>query len=307
MRYCHRTLRDFVQSHSPFSPAKDALKEFGRCLESYLAGIADSKNETEEHQKNLLRDFLAQSFGYDCNTRDRIDLAIYDDSTPKVLFEVKKSSNAQEFVKPNAQNLGLESKAFYESILYFLRETFTNKNNNLTHIILTNTEDFYIIDAKAYAAFAKDKAIVKAFKNCECKEGNDASTKRFYEELSHLLPNLDMEIQYTHFRIDNSILANYHSESLCHSEHSSCHSEPALAGEESHHTQSKRDVSTLPQHDKMPPNKQEIPHSLNAQYDNLACHSEASAEESHNILPLIYQALSPQVLLKRKTYFHKLY
>ena len=104
MRYCPRTLQDFVQSHSPFSPAKDALGEFGQSLESYLAGIADSKSETEEHQKNLLRDFLHKSFNYDCNTRDRIDLAIYEDSVPKVLFEVKKSDNAQEFVKPNVQN-----------------------------------------------------------------------------------------------------------------------------------------------------------------------------------------------------------
>ena len=261
MRYCPRTLQDFVQSHSPFSPAKDALGEFGQSLESYLAGIADSKGESEEHQKNLLRDFLHQSFGYDCNTKDRIDLAIYDDSVPKVLFEVKSSSNSHEFVKPNVQNL--ESKAFYESVLYFLRETITNKNNNLTHIVLTNTEDFYIIDAKVYAAFAKDKVILKAFKNCEHKEGNDASTKRFYEELSNLLPTLDMEIQYTHFRIDDSFSQVAISESLCHSEHSSCHSEPALAGEESQRTNNK---------------------------------------ESHNILPLLYHSLSPHVLLKRKTY-----
>ncbi|MBD5165389.1 MAG: class I SAM-dependent DNA methyltransferase, partial [Helicobacter sp.] len=134
-------MQDFVQSHSPFSPAKDALGEFGQSLESYLAGIADSKGESEEHQKNLLRDFLHQSFNYDCNTKDRIDLAIYEDSIPKVLFEVKSSSNSHEFVRLNAQNPNLECKAFYESILYFLRETITNKNNNLTHIVLTNTED----------------------------------------------------------------------------------------------------------------------------------------------------------------------
>ncbi|MDE7172986.1 MAG: class I SAM-dependent DNA methyltransferase, partial [Helicobacter sp.] len=261
MRYCPRILQDFVQSHSPFSPAKDALEEFGQSLESYLAGIADSKGESEEHQKNLLRDFLHKSFNYDCNTKDRIDLAIYEDSVPKVLFEVKKSDNAQEFVKPNAQNPNLECKAFYESILYFLRETITNKNNNLTHIVLTNTKDFYIIDAKVYAAFAKDKAILKAFKNCEHKEGNDASTKRFYEEIKNLLPNLDMEIPYTHFRVEDSILANCHSElSPCHSE-TLCHSEPALAGEESQRTNNKE-----------------------------------------HILPLLYQILSPHVLLKRKTY-----
>lgn len=30
MRYCPRTLQDFVQSHSPFSPAKGELEEFGQ-------------------------------------------------------------------------------------------------------------------------------------------------------------------------------------------------------------------------------------------------------------------------------------
>ena len=296
MRYSPRTLQDFVQSHSPFSPAKDELKEFGQNLRDYVLGIADSKSESEEHQKNLLRDFLHKSFNYDCNTRDRIDLAIYDDLIPRVLFEVKSSSNSHEFVKLNVQNPSLESKAFYESIFYFLRETITNKNNNLTYIILTNTEDFYIIDAKNYAAFAKDKAILKAFKNCEDKEGNDASTKRFYEEIKNLLPNLDMELKYTHFRIDDSILANCHCESICHSE-------PTLAGEESlskESKDSKRDLSALPQHDKIPPNKKDT--STNAQYDNTFCHSEASAEESQHILPLLYQSLSPHVLLKRKSY-----
>ncbi len=256
MRYCHTALQDFVQSHSPFSPVQSELEGFGQRLEAYLASIADSKSESEEHQKNLLRDFLYKSFGYDCNTRDKIDLAIYDDSIPRVLFEVKSSGNSHEFVKPSVQNPSLESKAFYESILYYLRETLTNRNNNLTHIILTNTEDFYIIDAKDYAAFAKDKAILKAFKNCEDKEGNDASTRRFYDELSNLLPSLDMELKYTHFKIEDSILANYH-ESLCHSE-------AVLAGEESQHTKNK--------------------------------------ESYNNILPLLYQVLSPHVLLKRKTY-----
>lgn len=299
MRYCHIALQDFVQSFSPLSPPQGELKKFGQRLESYVASIVDSKNESEEYQKNLLRDFLSQTFGYDCNTRGRIDLAIYDDSAPKVLFEVKKSSNGQEFVKLDAQNPSLESKAFYESILYFLRETLTNGNNNLTHIVLTNTEDFYIIDTKDYAAFAKDKAILKAFKNCEHKEGNDASTQRFYEKLKYLLPHLELELKYTHFRIEDSMLANL----------ANCHSEPALADEESHHAQSKRDVSALPQYDRIkPPSKRDVSLSTNAQYDNLACHSEASAKESQHtdnkeyILPLLYQLLSPQVLLKRKTY-----
>ncbi|WP_456152197.1 type IIG restriction enzyme/methyltransferase [Helicobacter mesocricetorum] len=182
------------------------------------------------------------------------------------------ANTLDENAKEARENISLESKAFYESILYFLREFLTHKNNNISFIILTNTQDFYCVDASEYVAFAKDKLILKAFKNCENKEGNDASTKRFYEEVKNLLPSLDMELKYTHFRLED-----------CQTNSPSCHSERS---EESQ--QSKRDVSALPQHDKIPPNKREI--STNAQYDK------------QTILPLLYQILSPQVLLKRKTY-----
>ncbi|MCH5313624.1 MAG: Eco57I restriction-modification methylase domain-containing protein, partial [Helicobacter sp.] len=130
----------------------------------------------------------------------------------------------------DSQEKSLESKAFYESILYYLRESLTHKNNNITHIILTNTRDFYCIDAQEYSQFAHNQRIIKAFENCENKEGNDSSTKRFYDELKDIISCLDTTLSYTHFALIEDIL-----------------------------------------HDK-------------------------------DLLPLLYAILSPQVLLKRKSY-----
>ncbi|WP_104721376.1 DUF7149 domain-containing protein [Helicobacter mesocricetorum] len=103
MRYTHIPLQDFIQSHSIISPAQDILQKFQQHLEIYLKNISAYKNESEEYQKNLLRDFLIQAFEYNCNTKDRIDLAIYEDSAPKVLFEVKSLSNKSEFIGGGGQ------------------------------------------------------------------------------------------------------------------------------------------------------------------------------------------------------------
>ncbi|WP_459178007.1 type IIG restriction enzyme/methyltransferase [Helicobacter muridarum] len=160
--------------------------------------------------------------------------------------------------------MSLESKAFYESILYFLREFITHKNNNITYIILTNTQKFYCIDAQEYMQFAKHKEIVKAFKNCEKKDGNDTSTKRFYEMLKFLLPNINSTLKYTYFCLDESLLDSnliYHAASSSHFESFSCHSE-ALA----------KDFQTI----------------------------ESKINKYQTSLALIYQAISPSTLLKHK-------
>ena len=48
MRYCPRTLQDFVQSHSPFSPAKGELEEFGQ---RDIAGIRPQHDKIPDISK----------------------------------------------------------------------------------------------------------------------------------------------------------------------------------------------------------------------------------------------------------------
>ncbi|STQ86884.1 DUF7149 domain-containing protein [Helicobacter muridarum] len=86
MRYYFITLQDFLTKNKNSSPTQEVLSNFKQSLKSYVANISDSKKESEEHQKNILSSFLSKTFDYSCNTRNKIDLAIYEDSTPKVLY-----------------------------------------------------------------------------------------------------------------------------------------------------------------------------------------------------------------------------
>ena len=119
-----------------FQHFKDALNE-----------LKDStnENESEEYNKNLITYFfnsIGYSKNYKINTAGRVDLAIYKDKIPEVLIEAKSPKNRTEMV--NVDNLN--KKAFWESILYYLRETIKEKNYNIRHIIITNNIDLFIFD-----------------------------------------------------------------------------------------------------------------------------------------------------------------
>lgn len=199
MKYNRISLEDFLGDfNSQINPSQSQIKTF----KEHLATLHKTDpEESEEHHKNEINDFLKNTFAYKINTRNKIDAAIYEDNQAQVIIEVKALKNKAEFPKiPDS----LESKALYESILYYLRELHTKGNNNIKHIILCNLNSFYIINAKDFhKCFIDDKKISGFFENTDKKQGNDDTTKKFYEEIAQYLPNLDKEISYTYFELTN--------------------------------------------------------------------------------------------------------
>ncbi len=126
-----------------------------------------NENESEEHNKNILADFLKDTFyknKYKINTKDRIDLAIYNgnksDDSVAVLIEVKKATNTNEMISQNRINV----KAFHELLLYFMRETINNNNFSIKHLVITDVKNWYIFDSKDfYNFFYTDKDFMKIF------------------------------------------------------------------------------------------------------------------------------------------------
>ncbi len=106
---------------------QDFKASLGRLLE-----LCDSKKD-EEFNKNLLIDFFKQTFygnRYFINTKDKSDLVIHNDkeveSSVGVIFETKKPTKADNSEMPKVDNLN--TKAFQQLVLYFLRERITHKN-----------------------------------------------------------------------------------------------------------------------------------------------------------------------------------
>lgn len=158
MKYKQIYIEEFIKDFKAFRPKEQIISEFSDELNKLLKNA--KKEDLEEYQKNEIAKLLREVFDYDCNVKGKIDLAIYEYEEAKVIFETKSVGNKAEFVKPNSNSL--ESKAFYESILYFLRENIINKNNNITFIILATAEVFYIIDAREYLNnFSKNKDYIR--------------------------------------------------------------------------------------------------------------------------------------------------
>ncbi|MFC3867853.1 type IIG restriction enzyme/methyltransferase [Helicobacter equorum] len=208
MHYIYKPLQEFLHTYTLPNPTTQSLDTFKEHLDHFLdqchKHTAQDTNESEEFQKNLIADFLKQAFSYPkINTKHKIDLAIYEDDEVKTFFEVKSIANKSEFPK-NTQSL--DSKALYEALLYYMREQ-NEGNNNLKCILLCNIESFYLISAKEFMKLSQSKELQKAYKNVDQKQGNDTSTKKFYEKAQEILSALDVEMTFTHFGIKNTDLA----------------------------------------------------------------------------------------------------
>lgn len=200
----HTSLKDFMKNQSPTNPTKEVIERFSKEIELLLKKAF--MQDDEEFQKNEINKFLGRVYGYDCNTKGRVDSAIYVDGEAQVLIEAKAFKNKSEFPKDTPL-----SKAFYESVLYYLREmgdfdNSSNSNNSIKHIILCNPYDFYVFDATNFRIFLKNKKIEKLYKNCDGKEGTDKSNPKFYKDLEkYLKGEFEGELSYTYFSLKDKL------------------------------------------------------------------------------------------------------
>ena len=158
-------------------------------FERFRANLADllarlRSEESEEHLKNHLADFLKDTWYKPTNlvnTSDRIDLAIYDGTSSTdpvaVMFETKSPVNKQEMMsreKPNA-------KAFHELVLYYLRQSLEEENQEINYLIVTNFYEWFIFDGVWFERNIRRNAkLVKAFKGLK-SSGHD--NRHFYDEI----------------------------------------------------------------------------------------------------------------------------
>ncbi|MBD2600149.1 DUF7149 domain-containing protein [Microcystis viridis] len=165
----------------------------------------DSK-KSEEFNKNLLIDFLKNTYytdRYFINTKERIDLVIHNNQDVKspvgVIFETKKPTRTINAEMPRLDHLN--TKAFQQLVLYFLRERVTDKNLEIKHLIVTNIYEWFIFDAKIFEElFFANKALVNQF--CDFEAGRLSSTKTdfFYQQIAEpAITKVIEQIKFTHF------------------------------------------------------------------------------------------------------------
>ncbi|GAA8138653.1 class I SAM-dependent DNA methyltransferase [Helicobacter pylori] len=192
-------LKDFIKKHNPQEPKKETIENFEKEINSLLENAL--RRNDEEFQKNEINKFLGKIYGYDCNTNEKVDSAIYVDGEVRVLIEVKALNNKTEFPKNRENPL---SKAFCQMVFYFLEEIEKEKNNSLKHTIICNAHEFFLFDCKDLLFLNEDKRIKKFYDSYAKKEGTDSSKPKFYEDLEqYLQKDFQGKLPYTYFNLND--------------------------------------------------------------------------------------------------------
>jgi hypothetical protein len=160
------------------------------------------KDESEEHLKNNLRDFLRDTFYIDSNainTKDKKDLVIHigktTDTDVAVIIEAKRPSNVKEMVTADNAN----KKALHELILYYLTERNAKENVQLKQLVVTDINQWFIIDANYFDKHIYRNTQIR--KLYETKVNDKKDNPWFYEEISKIVSKIDVEIPCIYFDI----------------------------------------------------------------------------------------------------------
>ena len=187
-------------------PNRTQIETFKKNITNLFDQIKES--ESEEFHKNIISEFLKNTYyspTHYINTKSRYDLVIHNgrDSGSKVgvIFETKNPRNNSEMPTPG----NINSKAFHELILYYLRERISHKNLEVKHLVITNIFEWYIFNSNDFEKhFASDKYLVKQFTDFEEGRLSGTNTDFFYKNIAEPFVNdLESSISITHFDIRN--------------------------------------------------------------------------------------------------------
>jgi len=184
-------------------PNRPEIEKFKTNLKRLLAKIDNV--ESEENQKNHVRDFLRDTYyegKYEINTKDRNDLVIHNGKDAKtsvgVILEAKRPANKSEMLTKE----NINAKAMQELVLYFLRERITQNNKEVKYLIATNVYEWFVFDAQDFEkTFANNKEFVKQFTDFEEKRLSGTKTEFFYKEIVEPFLANNKDLPFTHFDI----------------------------------------------------------------------------------------------------------
>jgi hypothetical protein len=199
------------KAYLKIKPNRSDIEKFKSSLIELLDQI--NEKESEEFHKNIISRFLDKTYysgNFYINTKGRNDLVVHTGKDAKspvgVIIETKKPTNKGEMVQKDKLN----SKAFHELVLYYMRERVAGNNLEIKYLIITNIYEWFVFDVDIFEkAFAQNKSFEKQFIDFEDKRLAGKNTDFFYKEIAEpavadLLSGkskVGKEFCYTHFDI----------------------------------------------------------------------------------------------------------
>jgi adenine-specific DNA-methyltransferase len=168
-------------------------------LKSLLYSLNEA--ESEENNKNTFIKFLYDTFynnKHNINTKGRIDLALYDNGEPVVIFEFKKPGKNAGMVSQK----NLNAKSFHQLIKYYFDERTLFKNTNIKYLIISNAFEWFVFDEKDFNDwFYNDSKLKKDYETCLQEKKKD---DYFYAIVKDFLESSTLNFKFTYFNITES-------------------------------------------------------------------------------------------------------
>ena len=178
------------------------IKSFRSAMRKMLKNV--NANESEEHNKNLVMEFLSNAFYKNTNainTKGKTDAAIYESpdsihSHALVLIEAKGPGRPDM-----AKRSELNCKALHELILYYIREEEINHNTKIKHLIITNCLEWFVFDKACFYRFFLAN---KKFKNEVLEADRENTTDYVYEKvIRRKVEEVKHMLKYTYFDLSD--------------------------------------------------------------------------------------------------------
>ena len=178
------------------------IKSFRSAMRKMLKNV--NADESEEHNKNLVMEFLSDAFYKNTNainTKGKTDAAIYE-SPDSILSPALVLIEAKGPGRPDmAKRTELNCKALHELILYYIREEEYSHNTKIKHLIITNCFEWFVFDK---ACFYRFFLASKKFKNEVLEADRENTTDYVYEKvIRRRVEEVKHRLKYTYFDLSD--------------------------------------------------------------------------------------------------------
>ena len=177
---------------------KAEILRFKEAMRKMLKNV--NANESEEHNKNLVIEFLSTAFYKNTNainTNGKTDAAIYESpdsihSDSLVLIEAKGPGRPDM-----AKRAELNCKALHELILYYIRQEENKNNTKIKHLIITNCYEWFVFDKLVfYRLFLANKKFVKEVIDADRENTTDYV---YGQVIRKRVEEVKYKLKYTYF------------------------------------------------------------------------------------------------------------
>lgn len=178
------------------------IKSFRSAMQKMLKNV--NANESEEHNKNLVMEFLSNAFYKNTNainTKGKTDAAIYE-SPDSILSPALVLIEAKGPGRPDmAKRTELNCKALHELILYYIREEENSHNTKIKHLIITNCFEWFVFDKACFYRFFLAN---KKFTNEVLEADRENTTDYVYEKvIRRKVEEVKHRLKYTYFDLSD--------------------------------------------------------------------------------------------------------